>query len=107
MTAERICEIWMSVQGESLGPAIRLGAGLRDVLVVYPPLHPFALLRLRLRLRGLPGELALWRLSEAHAGFAEAYFEMLKAGGTKHHSELLKPFGLDAHDPAFWQAGSR
>ena len=30
---------------------------------------------------------------------------MLSAGGTKHHSELLKPFGLDARDPAFWQVG--
>ena len=30
---------------------------------------------------------------------------MLKAGGTQHHSELLKPFGLDATDPEFWQKG--
>ena len=30
---------------------------------------------------------------------------MLAAGGTKHHSELLKPFGLDARDPTFWQGG--
>jgi oligoendopeptidase F len=30
---------------------------------------------------------------------------MLKAGGTKHHSELLKPFGLDATDPTFWSKG--
>ena len=29
----------------------------------------------------------------------------LAAGGTKHHSELLAPFGLDARDPAFWQGG--
>ena len=38
-------------------------------------------------------------------GFADRYLAMLSAGGTKHHSELLKPFGLDARDPAFWQAG--
>jgi oligoendopeptidase F len=30
---------------------------------------------------------------------------MLAAGGTKHYSELLAPFGLDARDPAFWQGG--
>ena len=30
---------------------------------------------------------------------------MLAAGGTKHHSELLAPFGLDATDPGFWQIG--
>jgi oligoendopeptidase F len=39
------------------------------------------------------------------SGFAERYLEMLSAGGTKHHSELLKPFGLDARDPTFWQGG--
>ena len=38
-------------------------------------------------------------------GFAERYLEMLAAGGTKHYSELLKPFGLDARDPKFWQGG--
>jgi oligoendopeptidase F len=30
---------------------------------------------------------------------------MLKAGGTLHHKELLKPFGLDATKPDFWQKG--
>jgi oligoendopeptidase F len=30
---------------------------------------------------------------------------MLKAGGTKHHSDLLRPFGLDAADPKFWDKG--
>ncbi len=39
------------------------------------------------------------------AGFQEKYFALLSAGGTKHHSELLAPFGLDARDPAFWQTG--
>ena len=42
---------------------------------------------------------------KAEAGFAERYLRMLAAGGTKHHAELLKPFGLDARDPAFWQGG--
>jgi oligoendopeptidase F len=38
-------------------------------------------------------------------GLAERYFELLKAGGSKHHSELLAPFGLDASDPSFWSLG--
>ena len=41
----------------------------------------------------------------ANQGFVERYFAMLSAGGTKHHSELLAPFGLNARDPAFWQIG--
>ena len=39
------------------------------------------------------------------SGFAERYLAMLAAGGTKHHSELLAPFGLDARDPKFWEGG--
>jgi hypothetical protein len=41
----------------------------------------------------------------AREGFAERYLAMLAAGGTKHYSELLKPFGLDAKDPKFWDGG--
>ena len=84
----------------------RAEARLRDVLDLHPALHPLAVLRLRLCVRRLPGELALRRLREGVVhGFAERYLAMLAAGGTKHHSELLAPFGLDARDPAFWQGG--
>ena len=38
-------------------------------------------------------------------GFAEKYLDMLRAGGTKRHKELLAPFGLDASDPDFWPKG--
>ena len=41
----------------------------------------------------------------AEAGFADKYLEMLRAGGSKRHKELLAPFGLDASDPAFWNRG--
>jgi oligoendopeptidase F len=41
----------------------------------------------------------------ATRGFAEKYLDMLRAGGTKRHKELLAPFGLDASDPAFWAKG--
>ncbi len=37
--------------------------------------------------------------------FAKKYLAMLEAGGTLRHKELLQPFGLDATDPDFWQAG--
>ena len=42
---------------------------------------------------------------DAEAGFADKYLEMLRAGGTLRHKELLAPFGLDATDPAFWDKG--
>jgi oligoendopeptidase F len=42
---------------------------------------------------------------EGDADFQKKYFDMLKAGGSKHHKDLLAPFGLDASDPAFWDKG--
>ena len=39
----------------------------------------------------------------ADEGFQQKYFDTLKAGGTKHHSELLAFFGFDASDPDFWK----
>ena len=41
----------------------------------------------------------------AEDGFARRYLDMLRAGGTLRHKELLAPFGLDAGDPGFWQQG--
>ena len=42
---------------------------------------------------------------DAADGFQDRYLDMLRAGGTRRHRELLAPFGLDAGDPAFWQRG--
>jgi len=43
--------------------------------------------------------------AEGDPDFREKYFDMLRAGGSKHHKELLAPFGLDASDPKFWDKG--
>jgi oligoendopeptidase F len=104
LTAQRIGEIWLSVQSESRA-GHRDQAGLRDVLDVHPALHPFAVLRLCLCVRRLPREFALCGLRKRVGGICGRYLDMLSAGGTKHYSELLKPFGLDARDPAFWDGG--
>jgi oligoendopeptidase F len=40
-----------------------------------------------------------------HPGFQAKYLDMLRAGGTRRHKELLDPFGLDASDPGFWAQG--
>jgi oligoendopeptidase F len=40
-----------------------------------------------------------------HKAFQEKYLDMLGAGGTRRHKELLAPFGLDASDPEFWKRG--
>ncbi|RDJ22056.1 oligoendopeptidase F [Bosea caraganae] len=105
LTAENLCELWMSVQAESLGPAIRLDAGYEPFWCYIPhfihsPFYVYAYAFGDCLVNSLYGV-----YQNSAAGFQERYFALLSAGGTKHHSELLKPFGLDARDPAFWQIG--
>ncbi|MBY0612694.1 MAG: M3 family oligoendopeptidase [Beijerinckiaceae bacterium] len=105
LTAERINDIWMSVQAESLGPAIRFHDGYEVFWSYIPhfihsPFYVYAYAFGDCLVNSLYGV-----YQKADAGFAERYLAMLAAGGTKHHSELLAPFGLDAKDPGFWQVG--
>ncbi|MEA2876265.1 MAG: oligoendopeptidase [Hyphomicrobiales bacterium] len=105
LTADKLNEIWMSVQGESLGPAIELKPGY-EVFWSYIPhfIHsPFYVYAYAFGDCMVNSLYAVYE--KANEGFAERYLAMLAAGGTKHHSELLKPFGLDARDPSFWQGG--
>jgi oligoendopeptidase F len=107
LTADRLCEIWLDVQRESLGPAIGIKAGYESFWVyighfIHSPFYVYAYAFGDCLVN------ALYAVYEkAHEGFAERYLAMLAAGGTKHHAELLKPFGLDAREPAFWQGGLR
>jgi oligoendopeptidase F len=105
LTAERIGELWMSVQAESLGPAIVLQPGYETFWTYIPhfihsPFYVYAYAFGDCLVNSL---YAVYE--EAASGFQEKYFAMLKAGGTKHHKELLAPFGLDATDPNFWSKG--
>jgi oligoendopeptidase F len=105
LTADRINEAWLSVQGESLGPAITFGPGYETFWAYIPhfihsPFYVYAYAFGDCLVNSLYAV-----FEKAEAGFQEKYFAMLEAGGTKHHTELLKPFGLDATDPAFWQMG--
>lgn len=105
LTSDQLCEIWMSIQADSLGPAIRLGDGYETFWTYIPhfihsPFYVYAYAFGDCLVNSL---YAVYQSSEG--GFEEKYFEMLSAGGTKHHSELLAPFGLNASDPAFWNKG--
>jgi oligoendopeptidase F len=105
LTADRIGEIWLEVQNESLGPAIELKPGY-EVFWSYIPHFVHSPFYVYAYAFGDCLVNSLYAVYEkADAGFAERYLAMLAAGGTKHHSELLKPFGLDARDPHFWQGG--
>ncbi len=105
LTAEKIGELWMDVQRESLGPAIELKPGYENFWAYIPhfihsPFYVYAYAFGDCLVN------SLYSVYERAAdGFAERYLAMLSAGGTKHYSELLAPFGLDARDPKFWQGG--
>ena len=102
---ERLGEIWLEVQRESLGPAFEFTPEY-SVFWSYIPhfIHsPFYVYAYAF------GDClvnALYSVFQnGHPGFQAKYLDMLRAGGTKRHKELLAPFGLDASDPAFWTKG--
>jgi oligoendopeptidase F len=105
LSAERICEIWLDVQRESLGPAFRFEKSYRYYWAYIPhfihsPFYVYAYAFGDCLVNSL---YAVYQ--NAESGFAERYLDMLRAGGTLHHKELLAPFGLDASDPKFWARG--
>ncbi|MEE7475872.1 M3 family oligoendopeptidase [Methylobacterium hispanicum] len=105
LTTEQINALWLSVQAESLGPAIQLDAGYEPYWAYIPhfihsPFYVYAYAFGDCLVNSLYGVYA-----KAESGFVERYFALLSAGGSKPYGELLKPFGLDASDPGFWQIG--
>ncbi|MBT5660271.1 MAG: M3 family oligoendopeptidase [Rhodospirillaceae bacterium] len=105
LTAERLGDIWLETQTESLGPSIRLGDDYRHFWAYIPHfIHsPFYVYAYAF------GDCLVNSLYAVYEGvpegFAGRYLDMLRAGGTLRHKELLAPFGLDAADPAFWSKG--
>jgi oligoendopeptidase F len=105
LTKEDISKIWMDIQQKSLGSAFRFDSSyeiywayishfFHSPFYVYSYAFGDSLVN------------ALYAVYENNkAGFAEKYIDLLEAGGTKWHGELLKPFGLNAKDPQFWQQG--
>ncbi len=105
LTSDRLGEIWIEVQRESLGPAIELKPGYENFWCYIPhfihaPFYVYAYAFGDCLVNSL---YAVYE--KADKGFAERYLDMLAAGGTRHHKELLAPFGLDASDPNFWSMG--
>ena len=105
LTPDDINALWMSVQGESLGPVFKFMDWYETYWAYIPHFvhSPFYVYAYAFG-DGLVN--ALYAVYEDKGeDFKDKYFDMLKAGGSKHHTELLAPFGLDASDPAFWAKG--
>jgi oligoendopeptidase F len=105
LTPDRIGEIWLGVQSESLGPAIGFADEYRHYWTYIPhfihtPFYVYAYAFGDCLVNSL---YAVYQ--SAAPGFAAKYLDMLRAGGSKRHKELLAPFNLDATDPTFWKKG--
>ena len=105
LSADRLGEIWLEIQKESLGPAFKFDEEYRHFWAYIPHfIHsPFYVYSYAF------GDCLVNSLydvfEKGYPGFQDKYLDMLKAGGTLRHKELLAPFGLDATDPLFWQRG--
>ena len=105
LTPDDINALWMSVQAQSLGDAFEFMPGYETFWAYIPHfIHsPFYVYAYAFG-DGLVN--ALYAVYQENPdGFQDKYFDMLRAGGSKHHSDLLAPFGLDASDPKFWDKG--
>lgn len=105
LTPDDINALWMSVQAESLGPAFEFMEGYETFWAYIPHFvhSPFYVYAYAFG-DGLVN--ALYSVyASGSDGFEDKYFDMLRAGGSMHHKELLAPFGLDASDPKFWDKG--
>jgi oligoendopeptidase F len=103
---EKICDFWMEVQKESLGSAFRFEDEYKFFWSYIPhfihsPFYVYAYAFGDCLVNSLYG---IYQ-SKKVKNFVEKYLEMLKTGGTKHHNEILQPFGLSAKEPDFWQSG--
>jgi oligoendopeptidase F len=105
LSADRLGEIWMQVQIDSLGPAFRYDDDYKNYWAYIPhfihsPFDVYAYAFGDCLVNSVYGVFV-----QGAEGFQDKYLEMLSAGGTLRHKELLAPLGLDASDPAFWKKG--
>ena len=103
---DKICQFWMEVQKESLGPIFKYSEEYRFFWSYIPhfihsPFYVYSYAFGECLVNSLYGVYKSGKVKN----FEEKYLQMLQAGGTKHHKEMLTPFGLNAKDPKFWQAG--
>jgi len=110
ISVERLGDIWIEVQTESLGPAIRFDDDYRNYWAYIPhfvhtPFYVYAYAFGDCLVNSLYAVFAKGAEGGADVSFQQKYLDMLAAGGTKRHKELLAPFGLDASDPDFWKRG--
>jgi oligoendopeptidase F len=106
ISLEKLCEFWMEIQKESLGPIFKFEEEYKFFWSYIPhfihsPFYVYAYAFGDCLVNSLYGIYKSGKIKN----FEEKYLAMLASGGTKHHAEMLEPFGLSVKDPKFWQMG--
>ncbi len=106
LSAEFISQTWMEVSRESLGSGIELLDEYKYYWAYIPHIihSPFYVYSYAFG-DCLVNSLYKMYLDGNVQNFQAKYMEMLRAGGTLHHRELLKPFKISINEPTFWQKG--
>ncbi|MDA0915826.1 MAG: M3 family oligoendopeptidase [Proteobacteria bacterium] len=106
LTPDEISDIWMETQSHAVGPSINLNNDYR-VLWGYIPHFVHTPFYVYAYAFGDSLVNALWQSYQVSnkQDFSKKYIQMLSAGGTKSHNELLNPFKLSAYESSFWDQG--
>ena len=110
LSTQQLCDIWMKVQSDSLGPAIKLDGNYQYFWSYIPhfihsPFYVYAYAFGDCLVNSLYETYLEYQAAGKGREFEKKYLAMLSAGGTLWHQELLHPFGLDASNPDFWKKG--
>lgn len=105
LSVDDINQIWMETQAEALGESVNLDPALMPYWsyishFIHAPFYVYAYAFGDCLVNSLYSV-----YQQGHPDFTKKYIDLLSAGGSKRHHELLAPFNLDARDPAFWQKG--
>ena len=105
LMSREICDLWMEVQSESLGSAFKFSKEYRTHWAYvshffHVPFYVYAYAFGQGLVHALYAE-----YENGLPSFESKYVELLEAGGTRNHRELLEPFGLDIAAPEFWSSG--
>ncbi len=105
LSSDELNQIWLDIAKNSLGPTFDLDAEYGAFWsyvphFVHSPFYVYAYAFGDCLVNALYQE-----YQTAPDGFTGKYLDLLRAGGSRRHSELLAPFGLDAKDAKFWAKG--
>lgn len=105
LSVDEINQIWMETQSEALGEAVNLDPLLMPYWsyishFIHAPFYVYAYAFGDCLVNSLYSV-----YQQGHPDFAKKYLDLLSAGGSKRHQDLLAPFNLDASNPEFWQKG--